>query len=100
MGNVAPRDLTLRVAMLVAFFSSIATAVYGAAQVETSPVVALFVSGAPLLVVILWLARSTGTGAVRDWGEFLFLAWPVVIPWYAFKTRGRSGWRLALGSSR
>jgi hypothetical protein len=36
-------------------------------------------------------------GAVQDWGYFLLLAWPVVIPWYAFKTRGRSGWRLTAG---
>ena len=33
-------------------------------------------------------------GTVQDWGYFLMLAWPVVIPWYAFKTRGPRGWRL------
>jgi len=33
-------------------------------------------------------------GAVQDWGYFLLLAWPFVIPWYAFRTRGRGGWRL------
>ena len=50
--------------------------------------------------MIIWLqkdARRTGVGTVQDWGYFLLLAWPVVIPWYAFKTRGRSGWRLTLG---
>ena len=54
----------------------------------------------PLLAVILWLqkdARRTGVGSVHDWGYFLLLAWPVVIPWYALKTRGRSGWRLTAG---
>jgi hypothetical protein len=25
------------------------------------------------------------------------LAWPAVIPWYALKTRGPGGWRLAVG---
>ena len=34
---------------------------------------------------------------MQDWGLFLLLAWPVVIPWYAFKTRGRRGWRLTAG---
>ena len=56
-------------------------------------------SGGPLLAVILWLqkdARRTGVGAVQDWGYFLLLAWPIVIPWYAFKTRGRAGWVLLL----
>jgi hypothetical protein len=28
---------------------------------------------------------------------FVWFAWPVVIPWYAFKSRGRRGWRLLLG---
>ena len=93
-------DITLRVAILAAFFCSVAAALYAATQIEPSPVVALFFSGGPLLAVILWLqkdARRTGVGAVLDWGYFLLLAWPVVIPWYAFKTRGRSGWRLTLG---
>ena len=52
------------------------------------------------MAVILWLqqdARRTGVGSVHDLGYFLLLAWPIVIPWYAFKTRGRSGWRLAIG---
>ncbi len=93
-------DVTLNVAKLAALFSSVAAAVYAATQVEPSPVVALFLSAGPLLAVVLWLqkdARRTGVGAVQDWGYFLLLAWPVVIPWYAFKTRGRAGWALGLG---
>jgi hypothetical protein len=31
---------------------------------------------------------------VHDWGFFVWLLWPIVIPWYAFKSRGRAGWRL------
>ena len=93
-------DVTLRVAQLAAVFCSLVAAVYAASQIEPSPVVALFLSGGPLIAVIIWLqkdARRTGIGAVQDWGYFLLLAWPVVIPWYAFKTRGREGWRLAAG---
>jgi hypothetical protein len=94
------KDITLGVAKLAAVFSSLAAAVYAATQTEPSPSIALFLSGGPLLAVILWLqkdAQRTGVGAVQDWGYFLVLFWPVVIPWYAFKTRGRSGWRLTLG---
>jgi hypothetical protein len=79
-------------------FCSIAAALYVVTQVQPSPVAALFFSIGPLIAVILWLqkdARRTGVGAVHDWGYFLLLAWPVVIPWYAFRTRGRAGWRLA-----
>ena len=93
-------DITLKVAKLAALFCSLAAAAYAATQSEPSPIVALFLSGGPLLAVVLWLqkdARRTGVGAVQDWGYFLLLAWPIVILWYAFRTRGRSGWRLAAG---
>jgi hypothetical protein len=93
-------DLTLWVAKLTAVFCSLAAAVYAATQGESSPAVALFLSSGPLLAVIIWLqkdARRTGVGTVQDWGYFLWLAWPAVIPWYAFNTRGRSGRRLTAG---
>jgi hypothetical protein len=101
-GSVEERshDITLTVAKVTALFSSLAAALYAATQIEPAPVVALFFSFGPSMAVILWLqkdARRTGVGAVQDWGYFLMLAWPVVIPWYAFKTRGRRGWRLTAG---
>jgi hypothetical protein len=52
------------------------------------------------MTVILWVcedARRRGIGAVHDFGFFLMLFWPVVIPWYAFASRGRGGWKLLLG---
>jgi hypothetical protein len=94
------KDITLRVAKLTAVFCSLTAAVYAATQAEPSPAVALFLTTGPLVAVILWLqkdARRTGVGTVQDWGYFLWLAWPAVIPWYAFKTRGRSGWGLTAG---
>lgn len=90
-------DITFGVAKLAALFCSLGAAAYAGTQAEPSPIVALFLSSGPLLAVIVWLqkdSRRTGVGAVQDWGYFLLLAWPVVIPWYAFKTRGRKGWRL------
>src|SRR6267142_1998679 len=96
----ASNDHTLTVAKLAALFASLVAAAYATAQIEPSPVVALFLSFGPLFAVVLWLqkdARQTGVGSVQDLGFFLLLAWPVVIPWYAFNTRGRSGWRLTAG---
>lgn len=93
-------DITLRVAKLAAVFSSLAAAAYAASQIQPAPVAALFLSVGPLVAVLVWLqkdARRTRVGAVQDWGYFLLLAWPVLIPWYAFKTRGRAGWRLLVG---
>ena len=69
-------------------------------QAEPSPSLALFFSFGPLLAVILWLqkdAQRTGVASVLDLGFFLWFAWPIIIPWYAFKTRGTAGWRLLLG---
>jgi hypothetical protein len=96
----ASRDITLRVAIATAVFCSMISALYTLAEIEPSPTVVLFWTFGPVLAVILWLqkdAQRTGVGAVQDWGFFAWLAWPVVIPWYAFKSRGRTGWRLLLG---
>jgi hypothetical protein len=97
---VATTDIPLRTAKVTALFSALAAGAYAAAQADPSPLVALFFSWVPLLTVILWLqkdARRTGVGVVLDLGLFLWIAWPIVIPWYAFKTRGRAGWGLMLG---
>lgn len=87
------------VARLTAVFASLVAGVYVVAEAEPSAAVALFLSAAPAFAVIIWLQRDaarTGVGSVLDFGYFLLLAWPIVIPWYAFKTRGRSGWWLTL----
>ena len=98
--RLVSNDISLRTAKVTALFCALAAAVYGAAQAEPSPLVALFFCFGPLLAVILWLqkdVRRTGVGSVLDLGYFLLAAWPIVIPWYAFKTRGWAGWRLLLG---
>jgi hypothetical protein len=86
-------DITLGVAKLAAAFCSLAAVIYAATQAEPSPSVVWFLSSGPLFAVILWVqkdARRTGV-AVFDWGYFLVIARPAVIPWYAFRTRGRQG---------
>jgi hypothetical protein len=32
---------------------------------------------------------------VQDVGLFFYVTWPVTIPWYAWRSRGRAGWGLA-----
>jgi hypothetical protein len=93
----APNDVRLQIAKAAAVFSAIVAAVYAALRVEPSAPLGVFLTAAPTLAVILWLvkdARRTGVGAVTDLGYFLVLAWPIVIPWYALKTRGSKGWAL------
>ena len=92
-------DTRLRIATLTALFCSATATAYVVARAEPAPSVDLFLSLGPLFAVILWLqkdAARTGVGAVQDLGFFVWLAWPVVIPWYVFRTRGRAGWALTL----
>lgn len=75
-------------------------AVYGLAGVEPSPLPRLFISLGPLISVVLWLqndARLRRFATVHDWGLLAYLLWPVLVPWYVFKTRGTKGWRMTLG---
>lgn len=81
----------------MAGFCSVAVALYAVAGVEPSVPVMLLVLFGPALSVGLWIqqdAQRTGVGDVMDFGWFACMAWPFVLPWYAFKSRGRSGWKL------
>jgi hypothetical protein len=96
----ASGDTTLRVAIGTAVFCSMTAAIYTLAEIDPSTGVVTFMTFGPSIAVILWLqkdAQRTGVGAVQDWGMFVWFTWPVVIPWYAFKSRGRTGRRLLLG---
>jgi hypothetical protein len=94
------QDTTLRVAIFTATICSIAAAIYTLADLEPAPIMSMLLMLAPLFAVILWLQKDSqrsGVGVVLDWGMFVWFAWPVVIPWYAFKSRGPGGWRLLIG---
>lgn len=93
-------DVTFLVAELAALTAAFVAALYTLAGKAPPPFVELFTKSGPLLFVTMWLqkdARRTRVGAVPDLGLFVLFGWPVVIPCYAFKTRGRAGWRLTLG---
>jgi hypothetical protein len=97
---VLPRDTTLRVAIANAVFCFVTAAVYVVAGVEPSRSVAAFLVFGPPILTLLWLqkdARRTHVGPVQDWGFFMWQAWPILAPWYAFKSRGRGGWRFLVG---
>jgi hypothetical protein len=75
-------------------------ALYGLLGVHPSAVPQLFFLLAPLVSVVFWTqndARSRRTGMIQDWGLFIYLLWPVLVPAYVFKTRSWRAWRFALG---
>jgi hypothetical protein len=72
--------------------------VYGFLGAVPSPVMQLLLGVGPAVAVAAWLAadaRRTRTILAQDTGFFFYVTWPLSIPWYAVRTRGRRGWRLA-----
>lgn len=92
-------DAYMRTAKVSALFSGSAGALYGVAGIEPSEDVLQLMMAIPTLAVVLWLERAvnrTAHGVILDLGLFLWNGWAIAIPWFAFKTRGRSGWRLVV----
>jgi hypothetical protein len=74
-------------ATVCAFFAG----AYAALGTDPPPLVSLVAYYATPVSVVLWLqrdARFHGVTTVHDWGMLAFITWPVMIPWYAIKTRG------------
>jgi hypothetical protein len=91
--------MTLRVAIVNAAFCFVTTALYLLAGMQPDALVWTFVTFSPFVLAILWLQKDvqrTHLGDVHDWGFFAWLFWPILLPWYAFKSRGRGGWRLLI----
>jgi hypothetical protein len=85
------------------FVTTVATStvavIYGLLGVHPSPLPALIMAFAPLISVIVWVqsdARFHRFATIQDLGLFVYLLWPVVLPWYVIKTRGARAWTLAL----
>ena len=64
---------------------------YAAMGIEPPGLVYLVTYYATPVSVVLWLQRDAPfhrVTTVRDSGLLAFVTWPVMIPWYAIKTRG------------
>lgn len=76
---------------------------YGAylgAQLEEPGGIAIILALGILWAVGWWLrtdSRRRGVLSVYDLGFFLYLAWPLVMPYYLLKTRGARGLLIILG---
>src|SRR5919197_2605055 len=73
----------------------IIAAAYTLLETEPPAGVGVIVPIAPLLAVVFWFqedARRTPLAGVQDWGFFLWIAWPFLLPWYSLKVK-RLGWR-------
>jgi hypothetical protein len=74
--------------------------VYLGAQREFPKGMTLIYSFGLLWVIGWWLrtdSRRRGVLSVYDLGFFLYLAWPLIMPYYLVKTRGAKGLLVMLG---
>lgn len=95
-----PKNTTLLVAIANALFCALVTVLYVLARREPAPVVSTYLLIAPAITTVLWLqqdARRHHVGPVQDWGFFIWFGWILLLPWYAFKSRGRRGWLFLVG---
>jgi hypothetical protein len=71
---------------------------YGALELEAAPSMALLLFWGPAVAVTWWLAADSKRTRVIDAfdaGFLFYVTWPVTLPWYAWRSRGRAGWALA-----
>jgi hypothetical protein len=72
----------------------VVTGVYLAREAKLPPAFSLLYPFGFLWAVGWWLrqdSRVRGVGWVFDMGLFLYIAWPIVMPYYLLKTRGAKG---------
>jgi hypothetical protein len=90
-------------ALLLYLFMAITQFAYGVyvdAQLDLPPAVPLLYWIGFLWAVGWWLrtdSRKRNVAVVYDLGFFLYIAWPIVMPYYLVKTRGAKGLLLILG---
>lgn len=78
----------------------IASGMYLAQGIEPPSAFALTYAVGLLWLIGWWLlsdSRRRGVAWVFDMGFFLFLAWPIIMPYYLLKTRGARGVLVILG---
>lgn len=71
---------------------------YGFLQLEPSPGMSFLLGWGPAIGIAWWLAadsRRLHVIGTYDAGLFFYLTWPLTLPWYAARSRGRAGWVLA-----
>jgi hypothetical protein len=80
--------------------AQVATGIYTVSKHEPPLLFQLTYTYGLLWVIGWWLVRDSGkrgVGLVFDMGLFLYIAWPLVMPYYLLKTRGAKGLLVILG---
>jgi hypothetical protein len=81
-------------------FTQIGFGLYYGRQIEPPAAYTLLYAIAVIWIVGWWLrsdSRKRGIPLVYDMGFFLYVAWPFIMPYYLFKSRGVKGLIIILG---
>jgi hypothetical protein len=71
---------------------------YGALDLAASPIMGFLLIWGPAIAVVCWIAadnKRTRVIGAYDAGLLFYLTWPLTLPWYAWRSRGRGSWALA-----
>lgn len=93
------RTAANRTFVIVAVICGLIGAAYSAASAAPPLGLKLLLILLPLFAAARWFradAHQHGMTLIFDWGFLGYFIWPFYLPWYAFRTRGRRGWRVAL----
>jgi DMSO reductase anchor subunit len=96
---VQPRSASFRTLYLTTLVLSGLSIFYGWVGLQPAPIIALSITLGPYLATLAWARRDAPLhriALVHDWGFLALVAWPLVLPWYAIKTRGKRGVGLIL----
>jgi hypothetical protein len=94
---MSPREVPLRSLYIASAIFAMFAIGYGALRLLPSPAMNLLLSWGPLISIAWWLTadnRQQRVIGVFDAGLLFYLAWPLTLPWYALRSRGRAGWAL------
>jgi hypothetical protein len=83
----------------IAAFCCLLAILYGFAGITPGPGVEFGLRFLPLFAVAHWLVRdgrARRNRSLEAWGLLFYGFWPLLLPAYALRTRGRSGWMLIL----
>lgn len=72
---------------------------YGALLLEPARPMLLGLMFGPPIALTSWLAadtRRTHVANVVDIGWLFYAMWPILLPWYVYRTRGPGAWPLTL----
>jgi hypothetical protein len=81
-------------------FTQVASGIYSVSQHQLPLLFQLTYPLGFLWIIGWWLVRDSGKRGVDlvfDTGLFLYIAWPLVMPYYLLKTRGAKGLFVILG---